>query len=169
MNETEYELYNRYVDQYIEIIKQNPSKEILQSIMSVIGEYDTSKIVKGKVTNGKGSDVSVYESTVVKTKSGQIQLNEGARIETKSTYSELSSKKIRVQSIIDKEGHCEYVMICDYRSEYNRKFFIPADVFFKHALFNDIQYTKSFTWNSDYQPKGKFAKNTELLLKYEIV
>lgn len=169
MEKNELELYYAYLNQYLDIVKTQPSKEILKSMMSVIGEHDTSSTVNGTVTNGKGSDVTIDESVIVQTQSGSIQLNKNQRVETKTTYSTYSSKKKRVQKIVDKKGHCEFVMICDYELKNKRKFLIPADVFFDRAIFNDLNYTQSFTWNSDYEPKGKYAPNTELIKQYEII
>ena len=170
LNEQQTRIYNDFLDRYINIIRENPSKEILQSMMGVVGEHDSASIVNGSVTNGKGSDVTVQSDNVVVTKSGPISLREGDRVEIKSTYVTINNdKKIRVQQMIGKRGHCDYVLICDYRSDYNRKFLVPAAVFFERALFNDVGYTNSFTWDANYTAKGKYGSNTNFLLEYEIV
>lgn len=164
------QMYYFYLEQYISIIKENPSEEILQSMMGVIGEYDTADVVKGIVTNGKGSDVTVESDNVVKTRSGQITLTSGNRVEVKSTYVTVENgKKVRVQQVIDKNGHCEFVLLRDYRPEYNRYFLIPSDVFYNRAIFSDIGYTNAFKWDADYVSRGKYGKNTNLLLEYEII
>lgn len=170
LNEQELALYHSFLDQYIDILRENPSKEILQTMMGVVGEHDSAKIVNGTVTNGKGSDVTVNSETVVDTKAGPIALRKGDRVESKATYVTVNGgKKIRAQQVVGKEGHCEHVLLCDYRPEHNRKFLIPADVFFERALFNDVGYTNSFTWDADYNPKGKYGQNTDFILEYEIV
>lgn len=170
LDEQQTKIYNNFLDQYITILRQNPSKEILQSMMGVVGEHDSASIVKGTVTNGKGSDVTVNEDNVIETKAGIIKLRKGDRVETKSTYVTVNNgKKIRVQQMMGKKGHCDYVLICDYRSDYNRKFLVPADVFFEIAMLNDIKYTESFTWDANYIAKGKYGSNTNFLLEHEII
>jgi len=169
--EDKLEMYYFYLDRYISIIKDSPSEEILQSMMGVIGEHDTADTVKGVVTNGKGSDVTIRTTNTVDTKSGPITLMEGNLVEVKSTYVTINGdgKKVRVQKIIDKKGHCEFVLLRDYRPEYKRNFLIPADVFYSRAMFNDIKYTEAFMWDADYIPRGKYGPNTTLVLEYEIV
>lgn len=170
LNEQQLRIYNSFLDQYINILRENPSKEILQSMMGVVGEHDSASIVNGSVTNGKGSDVTVGGDKVVETKAGPISLRQGDRVETKSTYVTVNGgKKIRVQQMTGKRGHCDFVLICDYRSDYNRKFLIPANIFFERALFNDVRHTNSFTWDANYKAKGKYGPNTNFLLEYEIV
>ena len=170
LTEQELNLYHSFLDQYIDILKQNPSKEILQTMMGVVGEHDSASIVKGSVTNGKGSDVTVDADNSVQTKAGTISLRKGDRVESKATYVTVNGgKKIRAQQVVGKEGHCEHILLCDYRPEYNRKFLIPADVFFARALFNDVGYTNSFTWDADYNPKGKYGPNTDFIQEYEIL
>lgn len=170
MTPQELDLYHSFLDRYIDILRNNPSKEILQTMMGVVGEHDSAEIVNGTVTNGKGSDVTVSKNKTIQTKNGPVELKEGDRVEVKATYVTVNGgKKIRAQQIVDKEGHCEHVLICDYRPEYNRKFLIPADVFFSRAMFNDVGYTNSFTWDADYVPKGVRKENTDFIQEYEIV
>lgn len=170
LNEQELELYHSFLDQYIDILRNNPSKEILQTMMGVVGEHDSAAIVNGKVTNGTGSDVTCVEGKTVQTKTGPVEVKEGDRIEVKATYVTVNGgKKIRAQQIVHKEGLCEHVLLCDYRPEYNRKFLIPADVFYSRAMFNDVGYTNSFTWDADYIPKGVRKENTDFIQEYEIV
>ncbi len=168
--EDKLKMYYFYLDRYISIIKDNPSEEILQSMMGVVGEHDTADIVKGVVTNGKGSDVTIETTNTVDTKSGPITLTEGNRVEVKSTYVTIADgKKVRVQQVIDKRGQCEFVLLRDYRPEYKRNFLIPAAVFYSRAMFNDVGYTNAFKWDADYIPRGKYGPNTSLILEYEIV
>ena len=169
LNEQELSLYQSLLDQYVYILRKNPSKEILQTMIGVIGEHDSAKIVNGSVTNGKGSDVTCTENKTVQTKSGPVEVKKGHRIEVKSMFATVNNgKKIRAQQIIHKEGKCEHILLCDYRPEYNRKFLIPADVFYSRALFNDVGYTNSFTWDADYIPKGIRKENTKFVQEYEI-
>ena len=170
MTSNELNIYESFLPQYINILKQNPSKEILTKMMGIIGEHDSASIVNGKVTNGKGSDVTVLDFQKVKTVSGDVSLKPSELVETKTTFVETENgKKVCVKNLGGKEGNCDFIFICDYRPDHMKRFIIPADVFFDRALLSDINYTCQFKWDSDYIPKGKYASNTTLLMEYEIV
>ena len=106
MTSNELNIYESFLPQYINILKQNPSKEILTKMMGIIGEHDSASIVNGKVTNGKGSDVTVLDFQKVKTVSGDVSLKPSDLVETKTTFVETENgKKVCVKDLGGKEGN----------------------------------------------------------------
>ena len=87
----------------------------------------------------------------------------GKRIETKYTCYVTPSKTLRVNSLYNKRGKCDFVKIIDGVN--NRTFVIPANIIFNHGLF----YGNEFRWSSTYNKYDNIQVfNTQLLLEYEV-
>ena len=157
-------------NEYDKIIRNSFSEILVSSLAYDIGnkgEYYCANFFGATIKPSTGYDLYFHKNIKVYTKCGIIKISTNEVAEVKTTTTIHAKKYKRVQKLLGKKGLCNYIIIYDQIEA--RVFLIPSTVFFNKAYINDIKHTQGFAWNADYIPHGTYAKNTEILLQYEVV
>ena len=163
------ELYDSYLEEAYEILKKSPNQENMTWMTGKVIEHRMADKFCAEVRNTKGSDAIVTDDNYVQTLAHELELLVNDLLEIKGTVTVMrDGKTMRVASVLSKKDKMDYMVIHDGRKGVERTFVIPHDVFFARARIGDINYTKSISWNADYNPSGVNAVNTLLLLEYEV-
>tara|TARA_Y100001937_G_C7083112_1_gene314001 strand:+ start:420 stop:959 length:540 start_codon:yes stop_codon:yes gene_type:complete len=172
------ELYNGLLEDYFEILANNPNQENMTAMLGKVSEHRLSKKFSASVTNSRGSDAIVTKNNSVKTRNYNLNLKINDLLEMKSSATTMkkAKSKMRVCNIMgeNKENKFHYVVIIDMRKDINRTFIIPHDVFYQRAIGTDMNWTQAFIWNEDYTTDRQRGENytnsnTQLLLEYEVI
>jgi len=148
--------FDKALEEFYKIIKDNPSDETYKFMMSVIGENHVSNLVKGKVKHEKGYDI-INENT---DKTYEVKT---ACISTKTS---ITNSYLCAYNLASKFEKCDYIVLNDatYNTRpYIRTSIIPHDEFFRNGKID------RFIWSSSYNESDNIqVENTQLFLQYEV-